>query len=465
MKLDLLAERFPGVPRIALTATADPATREDIRRRLKLETARLFVASFDRPNIRYRIAPKSSPRRQLLAFIQSAHRGESGIVYCLSRGKTEETAAWLAERKVAAFAYHAGLDAAVRRRHQDAFLERDGIVLVATIAFGMGIDKPDVRFVAHLDLPGSIEAYYQETGRAGRDGLPAETLLLYGIQDVVLRRRMIEEGEAPAEVKRIERAKLEALLGLCETVGCRRQALLAHFGESLAAACGNCDGCLEPARSWDGTVAAQKALSAVLRTGQRFGAMHLIELLLGICSEKMRRLGHDRLPTFGVGKDLDVKAWSSIFRQLVALGILEVAHESFGALRLTAAARPVLRGERRIAFRDSRVDTRPPRRRLPAVRPIAETRSDTAALFESLRAERMRLARAQGVPPYVVFHDSTLMALASRRPRSLAELAEIPGMGERKIERYGAAILAIVEGAESAVESPSPAGLPMVKRP
>ncbi len=469
MKLDLLAERFPGVPRIALTATADPATREDIRRRLKLETARLFVASFDRPNIRYRIAPKSSPRRQLLAFIQSGHRGESGIVYCLSRGKTEETAAWLAERKVAAFAYHAGLDAAVRRRHQDAFLERDGIVLVATIAFGMGIDKPDVRFVAHLDLPGSIEAYYQETGRAGRDGLPAETLLLYGIQDVVLRRRMIEEGEAPAEVKRIERAKLEALLGLCETVGCRRQALLAHFGESLAAPCGNCDGCLEPARSWDGTVAAQKALSAVLRTGQRFGAGHLVDLLRGVDSEKMRRFGHHRLPTFGVGKDLDSRTWSSVFRQLVALGILEVAHESYGALRPTPAARAVLRGERRLDFREDRLDAaRPERIRssgAPRGRGGQETDADTAALFESLRAERMRLARAQGVPPYVVFHDSTLMALASRRPRSLAELAEIPGMGERKIERYGAAILAIVEGAESAVEPLSPAGLPMVKGP
>jgi len=288
MKLDVLPQRYPSVPRLALTATADPQTREDIRRRLKLEGAPMFIASFDRPNIRYAVGLKQEPRRQLLGFIRT-HAGESGIVYCLSRAKTEETAAWLASHGIEALPYHAGLDGAVRRQNQAAFLDREGVVLVATIAFGMGIDKPDVRFVAHLDLPGSIEAFYQETGRAGRDGLPAETLLLYGMQDLVLRRRMLDEGEAPPEVKRVERAKLEALLGLCETVGCRRQALLAHFGETLPAPCGNCDGCLSPGESWDGTVAAQKALSAALRTGQRFGVGHLVDLLRGIESEKILR--------------------------------------------------------------------------------------------------------------------------------------------------------------------------------
>jgi ATP-dependent DNA helicase RecQ len=460
MKLDQLAERFPGVPRLALTATADPQTREDIRRRLKLEGARLFLASFDRPNIRYSIALKEDPRRQLLAFIRDGHAGESGIVYCLSRAKTEETAEWLRARGIDALPYHAGLDANLRRQNQAAFIERKGLVLVATIAFGMGIDKPDVRFVAHLDLPGSIEAFYQETGRAGRDGLPAETLMLYGMQDLVLRRRMIEEGDSPPEVKRVERAKLEALLGLCETVGCRRQALLSHFGEALAEPCGNCDGCLEPAEAWDGTVAAQKALSAVLRTGQRFGVAHLVDVLRGSENEKIARFNHDRLPTYGVGKDLDAKAWSSVFRQLVALGILEVAHDSYGALRLTEAAKPILRGERSLSFRRERSGggrsggtrtRRQPRAADGAARVKDEALGEDAGaerLFAALRAERGRLAREQGVPAYVVLHDSTLIALASRRPRSLAALAAIPGMGPVKIERYGSAMLAVLAGAE-----------------
>jgi ATP-dependent DNA helicase RecQ len=414
----------------------------------------MFIASFDRPNIRYAVALKQEPRRQLLGFIRT-HAGESGIVYCLSRAKTEETAAWLASHGIEALPYHAGLDAAVRRQNQAAFLDREGVVLVATIAFGMGIDKPDVRFVAHLDLPGSIEAFYQETGRAGRDGLPAETLLLYGMQDLVLRRRMLDEGEAPPEVKRVERAKLEALLGLCETVGCRRQALLAHFGETLPAPCGNCDGCLSPGESWDGTVAAQKALSAALRTGQRFGVGHLVDLLRGIESEKILRHGHDRLPTFGVGKDLDAKAWSSVFRQLVALGVLEVAHDSYGAIRLTETARPVLRGERRLDFRRDRSAAPAPRRpeRAAAIERDRETLAGdefATGLFQALRAARSRLARAQGVPPYVIFHDATLIALASRRPQSLAALADIPGMGERKIERYGATVLAVLRGEQGA---------------
>jgi ATP-dependent DNA helicase RecQ len=454
LKLDMLAERFPGVPRIALTATADPQTREDIRRRLRLDGARLFLSSFDRPNIRYAIAQKDEPKRQLLAFIRGRHQGKSGIVYCLSRAKVEETAEWLKAQKVDALPYHAGLDSAVRRRNQEAFLREDGLVLVATIAFGMGIDKPDIRFVAHLDLPGSLEAFYQETGRSGRDQFPAETLLLYGMQDLMLRRRMIDDGESPAEVKHIERAKLDALLGVCETAGCRRQVLLAHFGETLEAPCGNCDTCLEPVDSWDATVAAQKALSAILRTGQRFGVGHLVDVLLGTANEKIRRLGHDGLPTFGVGKDLDRKEWSSVFRQLVALGALEVAYESYGALRLTETARPILRGERRLAFRRDK-----PAAVRRALKKFARHDAGAdgvnglggeaaASLFEALRAERLRLAREQGVAPFIIFHDSTLAALAQRRPRNLAELAGMPGMGQKKIERYGAAVIAVIAAAD-----------------
>jgi ATP-dependent DNA helicase RecQ len=450
MRLAILGERFPGVPRIALTATADPQTREDIRRRLNLGEARLFLSSFDRPNIHYAIALKSDSKRQLQAFIERGRKGKSGIVYCMSRAKVEATAAWLAGQGVNALPYHAGLDQSVRRANQDAFLKQEGLVLVATIAFGMGIDKPDVRFVAHLDLPGSLEAFYQETGRAGRDGLPAQTLLLYGMQDLTLRRKMIEDGDAPPEVKRVEHAKLEALLGVCETAGCRRQAILAHFGETLAEPCGNCDSCLDPVETWDGAVAAQKALSAILRTGQRFGAGHLIDVLLGADTEKVRRFGHDALPTFGVGKELGRKEWSSVFRQLVAAGLIAVAHDSYGALQMTEAARPVLRGEKPLRLRRDRQAVV----RRDLAKPVAYDRGAddrgsaldpaTSRIFDALRAERARLARAQGVPPYIIFHDTTLLSLAIRRPRDAAELAEIPGMGERKIERYGAAFLAVL---------------------
>ncbi len=454
MGLQILADRFPGVPRLALTATADPQTREDVRRRLKLDRAQMFLASFDRPNIRYEIALKNDPRRQLLSFIRGRHAGESGIVYCLSRSKVEETAIWLRTQGVDAHPYHAGLDASVRRGNQDRFLKTDGLVIVATIAFGMGIDKPDVRFVAHLDLPGSLEAYYQETGRAGRDGLAAESLLLYGMQDLVLRRRMIDEGQAPVEVKRVERAKLDTLLGICETTGCRRQALLSHFGESLPAPCGNCDGCLAPVESWDGSQAAQMALSAILRTGQRFGVGHLVDVLQGVVNEKTQRLAHDKLPTFGVGRDLGRQEWSSVFRQLVALGIVDVAHDAYGALRPTELARPVLKGERSVALRrdNSRAAKLPLKSAAKLRFGRASDGSDAppSRLFEALRAERGRLAREQGVPPYIIFHDTTLIALAQRRPQTMTDLLSVPGMGKKKIERYGALFLAVLATADIA---------------
>lgn len=447
LQLAELATRFPGIPRIALTATADVQSREDIRRRLRLDGAKLFLASFDRPNIRYSVVPKTAPLRQLLTFLR-AHPRESGIVYCLSRATVEETAAALRASGINALPYHAKLDPAVRSRHQDAFLAEEGLVLVATIAFGMGIDKPDVRFVVHLDLPGSLEAFYQETGRAGRDGLPAETLLLYGMQDLVMRRNMIDQNEAPPEVKRIERAKLDALLGICETASCRRQAILAHFGETLPAPCGNCDTCLTPVETWDATTASRKALSAILRTNQRFGVGHLVDLLLGIKTAKIIRYGHDRLPTFGVGTELDRKGWGSVFRQLIVLGAVEVNHDAFGALRKTPAAEPILRGGELVSFRRDRTTT--------ASTTVLKKKTERVALgagesglYETLRAERARLAREQRVPAYAIFHDATLAAIATARPSNRDELAEIPGMGKAKIERYGAGILAIVGAVEN----------------
>jgi ATP-dependent DNA helicase RecQ len=429
-----LRERFPGVPRIALTATADMQSREDIRQRLALDDAKMFVSSFDRPNIRYNITPKASPMRQLLAFLKT-HEGESGIVYCLSRNAVEETAAALNNHGIRALPYHARLDPETRARNQDAFLADDGPVLVATIAFGMGIDKPDVRFVVHMDLPGSLEAFYQETGRAGRDGAPAETLLLYGMQDLMLRKKMITDGEAPDEIKRVELGKMEALLGVCETAGCRRQAILACFGETLPEPCGNCDSCITPAETWDATTPARKALSAMLRTGQRFGVGHLVDVLLGVETEKTTRFGHDKLPTFGVGKELDRKVWQSLFRQLAARGIVGTDHE-FGALVRTEAGRPILRGEQEVHLRrDVRV-------RVAKRADRAFAAGGATALFEALRQERARLAKEQRVPAYVIFHDATLAAIAEARPASLAALAEVPGIGRSKLERYGATILA-----------------------
>ena len=444
IQLAVLHQRWPAVPRIALTATADQMTRREIIDRLGLGAARIFVASFDRPNIRYSVVERANPRRQLLDFL-AAHRNEAGIVYCLSRRKVEETAEWLVQQGIVALPYHAGLDQAVRQRHQQRFQREDGVVMVATIAFGMGIDKPDVRFVAHVDLPKSLEAYYQETGRAGRDGEPAEAWMIYGLNDVVIHRMRIDESMAGEEQKRIERGKLDALLAWCETMQCRRRVLLSYFGEETGA-CGNCDTCLEPPEAWDGLVAAQKAMSAALRTEQRFGAGHLIDILRGKATEKVLQFGHERLPTFGAGADLDEAAWRSVFRQLLAAGLLRADAEAYGALRLTEASRPVLKGEHALSLR-----RQAPRRRgkesAPAARRTdADVLLDEAgqALFDALRQWRAETARAQGVPAYVILHDRSLRELASRRPASARELLEIAGIGAAKADRYAEALLRIV---------------------
>jgi ATP-dependent DNA helicase RecQ len=441
--LSVLHERFPGVPRIALTATADAVTRQEIVEKLGLGAARVFAASFDRPNIRYRVVEKAEPRRQLLAFLREGHLGEAGIVYCGTRRKVEETAAWLAEEGVQALAYHAGLDPETRRRHQGRFLREDGLVMVATIAFGMGIDKPDVRFVAHLDLPRSVEGYYQETGRAGRDGEPAEAWMAWGMADVVAQRRFIEVSEADEAHKRVAAAKLDALLGLVETAACRRVLLLGYFGEATGP-CGNCDNCLAPPVLWDATEAARKALSAVYRTGNRFGAGHVTDVLLGRATGKVAQWGHDRLSVFGIGQDLDERQWRAIFRQLVVRGYLRVDHGGFGGLQLTGSSRPVLRGEvpvwLRKPLRGAGIARTPRTRAGPAG-------TVDPGLLERLRAWRRATAEARGLPAYVVFHDATLRAIADRAPRTLAELAEVPGIGARKLETYGPEVLVLLADA------------------
>ncbi len=456
LQLSVLAERFPEVPRIALTATADPQTRAEIIERLGLDRARVFVSSFDRPNIRYMIEDRDDGRAQLLDFIRGSHEGESGIVYCLSRRKVEETAEWLAERGLLALPYHAGLDASTRARHQQRFQEEDGVIIVATIAFGMGIDKPDVRFVAHLDLPKSVEGYYQETGRAGRDGGPADAWMVYGMADVVQQRRLIDESEADEAWKRIAAAKLNALLGIAETAGCRRVPLLAYFGEA-SAPCGHCDNCLTPPQTWDATEAARMALSAVYRTGQRFGVIHLIEVLRGRTGERMSRWRHDQLSVFGIGALHDEATWRAVFRQLVALGLVEVDHEAHGALKLTEMARPVLRGEQTLLLRRPRVTARTTSRRKAARgakpgnkggEPVgrASTASGTpdTRLLNLLKAWRLEQSRTQRVPPYIVLNDATLQALAIEQPESLAALAQVHGIGERRLETYGEALLRLI---------------------
>ncbi|MFO1303121.1 MAG: DNA helicase RecQ [Burkholderiales bacterium] len=445
--LSVLHERFPAVPRVALTATADPQTREEIVERLALHGARVFVSSFDRPNIRYAIVDKVEPRAQLLRFIRDEHAGDAGIVYCLSRRKVDETAQWIAAQGIDALPYHAGMDTDARRANQDRFQREEGIVMVATIAFGMGIDKPDVRFVAHLDLPKSVEGYYQETGRAGRDGQPADAWMAYGLADVVQQRRLIESSDADDAHKRVSAAKLEALLGLCETAGCRRVRLLSYFGEA-SQPCGNCDTCLAPPRTFDATEAARKALSAIYRTGQRFGVVHVVDVLRGKVSERVTQWGHDRLSVFGIGADLDEAAWRSVFRQLVALGFVDVDHAAYGALKLAEAARPVLKGEARVQMRELTERAGKPRRdRSKASAGLAPA---DAAMLERLKAWRLAEARAQSVPAYVILHDSTLAEIARRRPARMTDLAAVPGIGARKLERYGETLLGIATAPEAA---------------
>jgi len=445
-ELGQLAEIFPGVPRIALTATADPHTREDIIDRLGLRSAEVFTTSFDRPNIAYEIVERDQPRRQLLRFL-SRHKGSSGIVYCLSRARVEETAGWLNTQGIRALPYHAGMDRGLRDANQDAFIKEEDLCLVATVAFGMGIDKPNVRYVAHLDLPGSVEAYYQETGRAGRDGLPSDVWMAYGMADVIQRRRMIDEGGSGDDIKRIERAKLNALLAICETPGCRRQAILAHFGEAHPGRCGNCDTCLNPVETWDGTETAIKALAAIHRTGARFGAGHLIDVLRGVVNEKTIRFGHVDMPVFGAGKDMAAKTWQSVYRQLLAAGLVSVNHEAFGALRLEPEARAVFRREREVRFRkdrapaDKAVKGAARGASTPSANAKAALQGADLSLFEALRATRSTIAKALSVPPYVVFPDTTLVAFATARPASREALLGISGVGQARLERYGDAFL------------------------
>ncbi|MFA5899286.1 MAG: DNA helicase RecQ [Hyphomicrobium sp.] len=446
-QLKVLAERFPSVPRIALTATADERTREEIVAELRLDKASRFVASFDRPNIRYTISDAGGmgARDRLWRFIEAEHAEDAGIVYCLSRKSVEETAAWLSGKGRTALAYHAGLDAEVRRKVLERFRNDSGIVVVATIAFGMGIDKPDVRFVAHLNLPKSIEAYYQETGRAGRDGLPANAWLSYGLQDLIQLRQWIAQSDGSDAYKQVQRQKLAALIGLCELPSCRRQALLAYFAERLTEPCGNCDNCLSPPQTTDGTVLAQKALSAVYRTGQRFGATYLIDVLVGRENERIVRASHDRLPVFGIGKETDETTWKAIFRQLTAAGHLAGDDEGYGTLLITEAARPILRGEEKFLVRIAPKESRGAKPKRQSKSAVAVSDADRA-LFDALRTLRLKLAAEAKLPPYIICNDVTLAELASARPTTEEALHGITGLGSSKIKRYGAAFLAAIAG-------------------
>ena len=474
MQLELLGKRFPGVPRIALTATADPATRVEIVEQLGLDDARLFVSSFDRPNIRYEIVEKIDARRQLLAFMRAEHRDEAGIVYCLSRRKVDETAAFLVEQGIKAMPYHAGMDSDSRQQNQSRFLREDGMVMVATIAFGMGIDKPDVRFVAHLDLPKSIEGYYQETGRGGRDGAPADAWMAYGLQDVVQLRRMIDESEGSEQYKRVSSGKLDAMLGLCETASCRRARLLAYFGEDDAIGtpgehrsgtpgnCGNCDNCIAPPETFDATIAVQQLLSCIYRLkkerGQSFGAMHVIAILRGDASgrsaEKIAQWHHETLTTFGIGAERSEAEWRAIVRQCIAAGLIDIDHATYGTLHLAAKSRAVLRGEEQIMLRRFKMETKRETRRetnrkktrgSASFDPADGLDMQAAALFDALRTWRLAAAREHSVPAYVIFHDGTLKDIARLRPTSHAALAAIPGVGAKKLEAYGEDIVALVE--------------------
>jgi ATP-dependent DNA helicase RecQ len=444
IKLSILHERFPNVPRIALTATADPQTRAEIAHRLQLDDAMQFVSSFDRPNIRYQIVEKANGRKQVLDFIREEHAGDAGIVYCLSRKKVEETAEFLNEQGVTALPYHAGMDIATRTKNQARFLREDSIVMVATIAFGMGIDKPDVRFVAHLDLPKSIEGYYQETGRAGRDGAPADAWMAYGLQDVVQQRRMIEESEADANFKRVQSAKLDAMLGLCETLSCRRVRLLDYFGQA-SGPCGNCDVCLTPPVSFDASLQVQKLLSAIYRVDQRFGAGHVIDVLRGVDSEKVKQWRHEKLSTFGIGAETSEAEWRAILRQAIALGLVMVDYDAYSSLKLTDEARPVLRGERKVQLRQYQ---KPVKKKRESAKPKGYVETDLStveqAIFDKLRWWRVETARKHNVPAYVIFHDATMREIAKMKPVSLGDLRNVSGVGEKKLETYGEEIVALI---------------------
>ncbi|MHC2145135.1 DNA helicase RecQ [Pseudomonas sp. 210_17 TE3656] len=450
LQLGQLAELFPQVPRIALTATADMRTREEIVTRLHLQNAERFLSSFDRPNIFYRIVPKEQPRKQLLAFL-SERRGNAGIVYCLSRKKVDDVAAYLCDQGFPALPYHAGLPAETRASNQRRFLNEEGLIMVATIAFGMGIDKPNVRFVAHLDLPKSLEAYYQETGRAGRDGLPADAWMAYGLQDMVMLKQMLQNSEGDERHKRIEQHKLDAMLALCEETRCRRQILLNYFDEELPQPCGHCDNCIDGVQTWDATEPARQALSAVYRTGQRYGVGHLVDVLLGKDNEKIRNFGHEKLAVYGVGKARSEGEWRSLFRQLVARGLADIDLEGYGGLRLSDSCRPLLRGEVSLELRRDLKPQTSSKSSGSGGSPASQlVRGEEREQWEALRALRRKLAEEHGVPPYVIFPDSTLLEMLRSQPGSLSEMAQVSGVGARKLERYGAAFLDVLGGAAEA---------------
>ncbi|MDF1693942.1 MAG: DNA helicase RecQ [Zhongshania sp.] len=440
IKLTVLHERFPDIPRVALTATADGPTQREIIERLSLQNARVFNDGFDRPNIRYRITEnQGTARENLLRFILNEHEGEAGIVYCLSRKKVDEIALWLSSKGMTALPYHAGLSNEVRQQHQERFLREDGVIIVATIAFGMGIDKPDVRFVAHLNLPKSIEAYYQETGRAGRDGQPANAWMAYGLQDVITLRQMQGNSGAEESRKRLEQHKLDAMLGLCELTTCRRQALLRYFDDVLDHPCGNCDNCLTPPETWDATVAAQKALSCVYRTGQRFGVSYLVDVLMGKEHDRISQFGHDKISTYGIGTELNATEWRTLYRQIIARGLLRVDVEGHGSVQLTDTARPILKGETLLTLRKMVKVSKTERRNAKAY-----TGSGNAVLWEALREHRKALASEQEIPAYMIFHDATLAEMSERQPQTLEQLSRVSGVGQSKLDKYGAGFLEVI---------------------
>jgi len=445
LQLAILADRFPDIPRLALTATADPITRRDIIEKLKLEKARHFISSYDRPNIYYRVELKDKKRDQLLNFIHQEHPRDAGIVYCLTRKKVDTVAQWLSEKGLTALPYHAGMDQETRLLNQNRFLKEEGIIIIATVAFGMGIDKPDVRFVAHLDLPKTLEAYYQETGRAGRDGDPADAWMVYSLADVIGLRRLLALSEGGEQFKMVQQRKMEAMLGYAEGAGCRRQVLLAYFGEELVQPCENCDNCHGKVETWDATVVAQKALSCVYRTGQIFGAGYLIDVLLGKANDRIQRFGHEGISTFGIGKELTEKEWKSIFRQLVAAGLLKVDIEGKGGLQLTGKSRPIIKGQETFKARRDPVVI-PQKSSISKKLPAADLPLDAISLelWEKLRAKRLELAQEQNIPAFVIFHDSTLKEMVKSLPRSFIEMRKISGIGQRKLDLYGEQFLACI---------------------